>query len=87
MKEQCDKKKCYIKYGKEVAPTTGMNHLQGYLIMSDKRFMTGVKRIVGNSAHIELMRGTIAQNDKYVEKEGDFYQLGDEEIKKKSDKN
>ena len=44
--------------------------------MKDKRFMTGVKKIVGNSARIELMRGTIAQNDKHVEKEGDFYEVG-----------
>ena len=87
MKQQCAEKDCYIKFGKEVAPQTGTNHLQGYVVMKDKRFMTGVKKIVCNSAHIELMLGTIAQNDKYVEKEGDFYELGDDKIRKNSEKN
>ena len=48
--------------------------------MKDKRFLRGVAEIVGQSAHSELMRGTIAQNDKYVEKEGDCHQFRDEGI-------
>ena len=73
---------CFIKYGKEVAPSTGTNHLQGYIILPKKQRLTAVKKLVGNKAHIELMRGTVKQNDTYVSKEGSVTELGDVDLKK-----
>lgn len=82
-----EKYKCYIKYGKEVAPETGTRHLQGYIILKDKKRLRGVKEIVGDRAHLEKMRGNVKQNDQYVEKEGDHTFLGDISIREKSEKN
>lgn len=62
----------YICIGKEVAPTTGTPHLQGYLELKRKKRRNGVKRLLGiNRVHLEITRGTGEQNKKYCSKTRD----------------
>jgi hypothetical protein len=65
----------YIKYGKEVA-STGTPHLQGFMYTWDPvrktKFKTFLKR-----AHLEVMRGSLSENDKYCEKDNDWVEFGE----------
>lgn len=61
-------------FEQEIAPTTGTEHLQGFIIFKNPRTITGLKRIL-RSAHWEEMKGTIDQNILYCTKEKE-----DEEI-------
>lgn len=65
----------YIKYAQEVGEGPEPKpHLQGYLYLTKKRRFNSVKNSIssrgGAEVHLSLMRGTIAQNDEYVGKEG-----------------
>lgn len=65
----------YVIFGREVAPSTGTNHLQGYLQVNHKN----TKRL--NDAlpckkHI-MAKGNFQQNYDYCSKEGDFYESGE----------
>ena len=61
----------YLIYGKEVAPSTGTPHLQGYVSFPSPRSLSSVrKKIVG--AHVSVAKGTGVQNRDYCIKEGDF---------------
>lgn len=56
---------CYIIFSKEVAPTTGTPHLQGYVHFKNPRFMKPLINL-GIFGHMALARGTAAQNIAYV---------------------
>lgn len=64
----------YLIYGKEVAPTTGTPHLQGYLQMEKKIRMAGLKKLF--EAHYTLANGSADQNIAYCSKEGDVFEKG-----------
>ena len=65
----------YIFYGKEIAPTTGTPHLQGYIVFPNQMTETSIrKKLVG--AHIEVMKGTLEQNNSYCSKSGNVIELG-----------
>ena len=65
----------YIYYGKEIAPTTGTPHLQGYIIFPNQMTDTSVrKKLIG--AHVEVMKGTMEQNNSYCSKSGNVTELG-----------
>lgn len=70
----------YCCYGRERAPTTGRNHLQGVIYFAKPRRFGGVKRwfanLGGHDVHIEPMRGTIEQAIAYCKKDGDFFEHG-----------
>lgn len=76
------------KYGcfqKEVAPTTGTPHLQGYLNLKKKQRMTTVqKSLVGLGIQLTLINanGTPEANRTYCSKPGgqDFFEIGDIKI-------
>ncbi len=59
----------YIIFGKEVAPTTGTPHLQGYVYFANPRMMSGVKKLLPG-AHLETAKGNEEQNFKYCSKDG-----------------
>lgn len=67
----------YICFGKEIAPSTGTPHLQGYVFLCNPRGMSGVKKLIGKTAHIAYANGTPDDNVKYCSKEGDFYERGE----------
>lgn len=66
----------YLVYGKEVAPTTGQEHLQGYLYWRNPRAFAGTKRALPDGAHIEVAKQSADVNRTYCIKEGDFKEFG-----------
>jgi len=61
----------YWIIGKEVAPTTGTQHLQVYLYYKNARSLEDMKKTFPQ-AHIEKAKGTPEQNKVYCSKEHDF---------------
>jgi len=65
----------YLVYGREVAPTTGTPHLQGYLSFANARTLPSLRRLLPG-VHIDAARGSASQNRAYCIKGGDFYERG-----------
>lgn len=65
----------YICFGKEIAPTTGTPHLQGFVYFQNGKTLSAVRKLLVG-AHVESARGTFAQCIAYCQKEGDFYECG-----------
>jgi len=63
----------YLLYGREVAPTTGTPHLQGYVQLKQKVRRTRLTKLV--KAHWEPAKGDVDSQD-YCKKEGDYVELG-----------
>lgn len=80
-----DSAKCtwfqYCIYGKEICPSTGTPHLQGYLQLKTKKSITAMKKAYGNTPHWEVARGSLEDNEYYCQKDKDYTELGQ---KKKS---
>lgn len=71
---------CYIIYGKEVGDGSesvplGTPHLQGYMHFPTPQAASAVKKLLPR-AHIELCKGTPADNIAYCSKEGDITVFG-----------
>lgn len=66
----------YIVFGYEVGEN-GTPHLQGYLEFENARALGGVKKIVGDRAHLEQRRGTAKQAVDYCKKDGEFFEKGE----------
>jgi len=66
----------YIIFGREVAPTTGTPHLQGYIQFEKKKYLTTiVKHLPGT--HITKVMGSSQDNINYCNKADDnFYEWG-----------
>jgi len=65
----------YICYGKEVAPTTGTPHLQGFVVFNNARHIGGVRQVLPG-CHVERARGSVTQCVDYCSKDGDFHERG-----------
>lgn len=67
----------YIVFGREVCPTTGRRHLQGYVEFENAKTMSAVKRCLGSDRmHLESRRGAQDQAIDYCKKDGDFVERG-----------
>jgi len=68
----------YICFQKEIAPTTLMPHLQGYIQLSEQKSMKFLKENLSRRAHFEVAKGNAEQNKAYCSKEGgtDFFEKG-----------
>lgn len=72
-----DESMVYMVYGREVCPTTGKRHLQGFVSFKSKRTMRKSKELLcDDKAHLEVMRGTVEQAVTYCKKDGDFIEFG-----------
>lgn len=65
----------YLIYGKEVAPTTGTPHLQGYVCFTSRRTFPTIRELL-RGAHVSIARGTPEQNREYCAKDGDYQEFG-----------
>lgn len=66
----------YVIIGREIAPTTGTPHLQGYMRFTNAiRFVSLVKAFPG--VHFEVAKGTFEQNVNYCCKENNFVERGE----------
>jgi len=66
----------YMVYGKEIAPTTGTPHLQGYVYFKNARAVKSVRKLLAG-AHVEAAMGTAAQNKEYCSKGGEVTERGE----------
>ncbi len=71
----------FLCFGREVAPTTGTPHLQGYLETNDGATLSAVKCRFPDSMHgihLQKARGTYQQNKDYTGKGGEWTSYGRE---------
>lgn len=68
----------YIVYGREVCPTTGRQHLQGYVEFVNAKTMSAVKTAMScDSLHLEKRKGTAKEASDYCKKDGNFEERGE----------
>ena len=72
-------KASYIIAGKEVCPTTGREHFQGYVEFAKMMRLGGLKKIA-KTTHFEPRSGTQEQAIEYCKKDGDWEQDGDAQV-------
>ena len=68
----------YLCFGREVCPTTGTPHLQGYVVFNHP--VQNPSRLFaeyGPHTHMEVAVGSAEDNMEYCSKEGDFMEFGD----------
>lgn len=65
----------YLIVGKEVCPTTGRRHLQGFVCFKKRTALSKLKKLDG-AAHFESARGSVTDNQNYCSKEGDSSEWG-----------
>lgn len=67
----------YVVYGRETGEN-GTRHLQGYLELSKRQRLTGVRRLPGlQRAHFEPRRGSASQAIAYCRKDGEVVTFGE----------
>lgn len=67
----------YVIYGREIAPSTGRKHLQGWMYVPGKCSMAAAKKILKEPrVHLENQRGTNTEARNYCMKDGDYTELG-----------
>ena len=65
----------YLAYGKEICPSSGKHHWQGFVCYKESRSLKAViKEFSGD--HVEIIRGSLESNKKYCGKDGDFKEFG-----------
>ena len=72
----------YVRWGVEKCPTSGRMHHQGWCSFKNqrsggKRALAGIGKIVGGGAHVEVMLGSLAQNEQYCKKDGQYFEIGE----------
>lgn len=66
----------YLVVGREVAPTTGTPHLQGYIIFTSLHTLRRVKLLISQRVFAQRAAGTPTQAADYCKKEGDYDEYG-----------
>lgn len=80
MKEACPEITEHMKYiviGKEISSETKYEHYQGFVIFKNAVRMDTVKKAIGDTAHVEICKGSAEDNINYCTKDGDFVEYGD----------
>ena len=65
----------YLAWGEETCPTTGKKHKQAFAYARTAKRLSAWKKLFPG-AHIEQMRGTFSDNERYCSKEGTYTTLG-----------
>lgn len=68
----------YLVYGKEVAPTTGTPHLQGYFEMENASTISALIKKLDKckGIHLTAAKGNAAENRAYCSKGGEVFETG-----------
>lgn len=66
----------YVIYGREIAPTTGTPHLQGYVYFHNARQHKAVSRLLPRAV-VQPSKGSAEQNKTYCSKDEDVFESGD----------
>lgn len=66
----------YAVAGREISPTTGTPHLQGYVAFANPRSLASIRKLLVG-CHVEPARGTPQQCRQYCIKDESFRELGD----------
>ncbi len=67
----------FIGWGEEICPKTQKKHNQGWIQMRSQKTMFGMKKLFGTKKlHLEPMRGSPEDSQKYCMKDGKFHFLG-----------
>jgi len=69
----------YLVCGREIGES-GTPHLQGFIVLRERKRLNGVKSIVGQRCHCELARGTNAEASKYCKKDADYFEVGNTDV-------
>jgi len=69
----------YIAYSKEVAPTTGTPHLQGWITFNSVKTEIQVRKLLPG-CHISTMHGSLAENDIYISKAAVITERGEKPV-------
>ncbi|QMW68700.1 replication-associated protein [Crucivirus-190] len=73
----------YIVYGREIAPTTGTKHLQGYIYLKSSNTRKSLIKHIGKCYIApRSRRATFEQAITYCKEDGDFYEFGKAPITK-----
>lgn len=82
----------YICYGLEIAPTTGMKHIQGYIQLSDNqgfKFLHNYFNLIKDDKkmkfHLQSANGTLKENQTYTQKAGEWFEYGEAKRTGRSD--
>lgn len=67
----------YLIFGKEEGEQEHTPHLQGFVVLKNRKTFNSVKKMIGEQAHIELARGSNAEASDYCKKDGNFTELGE----------
>jgi len=63
----------YIAYSKEVAPTTGTPHLQGFISYNNPRSFKSISKLFPR-AHLEVAKGTDFDSKVYCSKDDNSFE-------------
>jgi len=67
----------YYIWGKEIAPSTGTPHLQGYVQLKKRKYFKTICKLLP-SIHITIIRGSSQDNIDYCQKvDDDYYEFGE----------
>nr|WAE42144.1 MAG: replication associated protein [Cressdnaviricota sp.] len=66
----------YLIVGKEIAPTTGTPHLQGYIYLENAKSLSAIKSIFPPATHFIAAKANATKNQAYCSKEGEFFEYG-----------
>lgn len=68
----------YMVYGKEKCPETKKKHWQGFVYYINPKTMSAAKKYLGDTVHMEPMRGTLKEAIAYCKKDGKWKEFGKE---------
>lgn len=70
----------YLIFSKEVAPSTGTPHLQGYIVWKNATTFRKVHRKLGGRVALFVARGNAVQNEQYVRKTREKDEVPNEDV-------
>jgi len=66
----------YLVFGREVCPTTGTPHLQGFVVFNSNTRRNAAKLLISHRCHLDPARGTPQEASTYCKKDDDFEEFG-----------